>query len=227
MDIIGLLVEHATFGVGYIAGITDGIMMIQFSKEQKRFLYPSAFENHLVIVDEKAREDISRDISQMQREEAIRVDESKKIHALESEQKQALRLDDIHKPKREKIELQKASRLTPLPDGKQQTFFVFQGKTFAQESKGGYIWAPLTSASGRSFQHWDKLLEVKPGDIIFHGCNAKLVAVSIAKGECYEALGPWNLKRIGSGRETSRLRISHVGQPHPNESIPRRHHSTQ
>ena len=65
-------------------------------------------------------------------------------------------------------------------------FVVFQGTAFDAESKGGYIWAPLTNKEGKKFHYWDRLAEVKAGDIILHGSNGCIQAVSTARGECYE-----------------------------------------
>lgn len=65
-------------------------------------------------------------------------------------------------------------------------FCVFQNNTFEQESKGGYIWAPVTNAAGKKFHYWDRLLDVKAGDILLHSCNGCIQAVSTASGVCYD-----------------------------------------
>ncbi len=65
-------------------------------------------------------------------------------------------------------------------------FVVFQGTAFDAESKGGYIWAPLANKEGKKFHYWDRMLDVKAGDIILHGSNGCIQAVSTARGECYD-----------------------------------------
>ena len=55
--------------------------------------------------------------------------------------------------------------------GKRMIFFVFQGNTFDKEFNGGYIWAPISNKAGNKFHHWKKLLDVRAGDIILHGCD--------------------------------------------------------
>ena len=45
-----------------------------------------------------------------------------------------------------------------------------------------------------SFHHWDRLLDVREGDIIFHGCDACVQAISTARGECYECHQPEELR---------------------------------
>ena len=47
-------------------------------------------------------------------------------------------------------------------------FFVFQNKTFDEEYRGGYLWAPQHGNSGRKVSHWEKMKEVRRGDIIIH-----------------------------------------------------------
>ena len=68
-------------------------------------------------------------------------------------------------------------------------FFVFQNKTFDKEFHGGYLWAP----KGR-FSHWKNMCNIKKGDIIFHSNHKKIVAVSIATSDCYEANQPKELQ---------------------------------
>lgn len=63
-------------------------------------------------------------------------------------------------------------------------FFVFQNKTFEQESRGGYLWAPCFNKQGRSFFHWENMKHIKEGDLIFHSYKARIAAISIAKSNC-------------------------------------------
>ncbi|MCX7950921.1 MAG: hypothetical protein N2594_03110 [Clostridiales bacterium] len=65
-------------------------------------------------------------------------------------------------------------------------FIVFQNKTFEQESKGGFLWAPRSNKEGRRFFHWDNMKEIKKGDLIFHSYRGKIAAISIAKTNCKE-----------------------------------------
>ena len=66
------------------------------------------------------------------------------------------------------------------------TFFCFQGKQFAHELCGGYIFAGLDP----SISHWNRLRSVKDGDIIFHGDMQGILAISIVKGKCFIAKRP-------------------------------------
>lgn len=80
------------------------------------------------------------------------------------------------------------------PKHEARIFYVFQGKTFERECRGGYIWAPKTNKTGSSIHHWNRLREVREGDIILHGCGGKVVAISRAKGPCYDSLQPEELR---------------------------------
>ena len=70
------------------------------------------------------------------------------------------------------------------------TFYVFQGETFDIEYRGGFIWAPQHSQNGSKVFHWENMAQVKTGDIVLHGCNGRVVAVSTAVSDCYDCDRP-------------------------------------
>ena len=72
-------------------------------------------------------------------------------------------------------------------------FFVFQNKTYEQESRGGYLWAPQRGNLGRRVSHWEKMKSVKQGDIIIHSYKTQIMAISIAKQDVYVAKRPAEL----------------------------------
>lgn len=76
-------------------------------------------------------------------------------------------------------------------------FFVFQGNTFEKEYQGGYIWAPISDKNGHQPHHWKRLLDVRKGDIILHGCNGYIEAISVAQDACYECKQPIELTTEG------------------------------
>lgn len=79
-------------------------------------------------------------------------------------------------------------------------FFVFQNKSYDEEYKGGYLWAPQHGDNGRRVSHWDKMKAVRKGDLIIHSYLKKIVAISVAKTDVYESDRPvelpdqWNNK---------------------------------
>lgn len=77
--------------------------------------------------------------------------------------------------------------------GKRRTYYCFQGGSFEDGFSGGYIWAPCVSESGRKFHYWDRLKELKEGDMIFHAARGRIRAVSIVKKPCVVAARPGEL----------------------------------
>lgn len=69
-------------------------------------------------------------------------------------------------------------------------FFVFQNKTFNEEYLGGYLWAPQYGKDGRTQAHWLRMKDVRRGDIIIHSFKKRIMAISIAKRDVYEAKRP-------------------------------------
>ena len=82
-----------------------------------------------------------------------------------------------------------------LPDKKKRNYFyVMQNKTFAEEYSGGYLWAPQQGNNGSAANHsWSRMQSVKAGDVIIHGYKQQVVAISIAKSDCYSAQRPEEL----------------------------------
>ena len=76
------------------------------------------------------------------------------------------------------------SRLLPKeekPDEREPAvWFVMQGSTYSEDRGQKYLWAPLIDRGGRSQHHWDRLTEVKPGDIIVHNTIGGIKALSKA-----------------------------------------------
>ena len=76
---------------------------------------------------------------------------------------------------------------------KPQYFYVFQNRTFTEEYEDGFLWAPkLNKANGHN-HYWDRMQEVKKGDVILHGGNSKFIGISIAKADCYSSPRPNNM----------------------------------
>ncbi len=71
--------------------------------------------------------------------------------------------------------------IDPSPTNDRRFWWVNQGKTYAAERDGGYIWAPQRTKSGASpYYFWENVNRVSPGDIIFHYEDGAIRAVSIA-----------------------------------------------
>lgn len=77
-------------------------------------------------------------------------------------------------------------------------WWVNQGGQYEVESKGGHIFAPSQSESGRVPQHWANLTSVNPGDVIFHYARGAIRSVSRVLQGARESTRP-----LGDGSETS------------------------
>lgn len=72
------------------------------------------------------------------------------------------------------------------------TYLVFQGDTYNEERTGQFIWAPKFTKNGRTMHHWDRLLELREGDIIFHCSDGYIKAISRVKAPCEDSARPDN-----------------------------------
>lgn len=69
-------------------------------------------------------------------------------------------------------------------------YLVFQKKTYDEESAGQFIWAPKFNKSGKTEYHWERLLCVREGDVIFHCSKGYIRAISKANGACQDSARP-------------------------------------
>lgn len=72
-------------------------------------------------------------------------------------------------------------------------FYVYQGDTYKEERSGGYVWLPKLNTSGSKNIGYEMMTNVKKGDFIIHHCNGKIVAISVAKTNCYDSIKPSEL----------------------------------
>lgn len=72
-------------------------------------------------------------------------------------------------------------------------YYIFQGETFDEERDGGYVWAPQLNKSGGKNAGYTMITNIRKGDFILHNSNGKIVSISIAKADYYEANQPHEL----------------------------------
>ena len=72
-------------------------------------------------------------------------------------------------------------------------YYVYQGETYAEERAGDYVWSPKLTKSGAKNAGYTMMTNVKKGDFIIHNSNRKIMAISIAKADCRDALQPKEL----------------------------------
>lgn len=185
MNLVKHKVKHKLYGTGVIVEKDNIYITVEFSAKTAKFKYPSAFEEFIIAEDERVQEAILQEIKSLR----IAEENSKKS------------VDEVKIVKETEAVLKAVSSLLPFmtepkrDPKKRSVFFVFQGNTFDEESSGGYIWAPITNKKGSNIHHWNRLFDVRNGDIILHGCNGSVVAISRARSEAYECIQPEELRK--------------------------------
>lgn len=193
MNMINARVRHERFGEGVVLLFDGTNMTISFSNGEKTLRYPDTFETKMHAMDPEIQAKITCDIEAKQQAERQAAEEAAARKALEISAKRAEESIHSKAPKKRSTSKQSAGPSKRV-SGQPKTYYVFQGKTFESESRGGYIWAPISGKSGQSLHHWELLTDVRAGDIILHGCNGKVMAISVAKDRCYECKQPNELK---------------------------------
>lgn len=193
MKMEGLLVKHKIFGTGKVAKLEGKVLFVTFKNKDLKFIYPDAFTTFIQAADPTDQAAILQEIEDAKEaviaqkkaaEEAKRAEIKKQIAEANAKKSSAKSASTPKKvtSKKERIA------------GKPMTFFVFQNSTFDREYQGGYLWAPVTNKTGDSFHHWDRLLDVHLGDVILHGYNGYVQAVSVARAACYDCVQPKELR---------------------------------
>lgn len=72
-------------------------------------------------------------------------------------------------------------------------YYVFQGETYTEERTGGYVWSPQLDNRGGKNAGYAMMTNIRKGDFILHNSNGRIMAISVAKGDCYEAEQPHEL----------------------------------
>lgn len=192
MNLIDCKVKHLSLGTGTVIAQDASHVTVTFAIKTSKFVYPDAFTSFLTCENSTVQAAILQEITDAKEaaEAKKHAEELSKQHAEEQRVAEAA-------AKRAAMTSTSARRKVPSKQtrilGKRMTFFVFQGATYDRESRGGYIWAPISNKSGNTFHHWDRLLDVRPGDIILHGYDGYVQAVSTAIGACYDCNQPVEL----------------------------------
>lgn len=86
-------------------------------------------------------------------------------------------------------------------------FYVYQGDTYNYECLGGYVWSPKLNKSGHKNAGYNTMTKIKKNDFIFHNCNGKLMAISVAKTDCYDSDRPAELMNNSNNWNNDGYRI--------------------
>ncbi len=190
VDLLNKQVKHTgALGVGTVTDQDDKYIIVQFASKTSKFMYPAAFEKFLVSVDQTDADKIKAEIEDAKAAEAeAKAAEAAKKAAEEQAKLEVLKTQAAALSK--KVSSSKA--YTPVKRVAEQTltYLVFQGDTYSEESTGQFIWAPKFTKDGRVMHHWDRLMDVREGDVIFHCSDGYIKAISKAKASFEESARP-------------------------------------
>src|SRR5688572_4558435 len=84
------------------------------------------------------------------------------------------------------VRKQKPTRFPEFPGtvrsgGSMPAWWVNQGSTYAQERKGGYVWAPTKTKAGRPVEHHTNVSRLQPGDAIVHYAGGSIRSVGVVR----------------------------------------------
>lgn len=190
INLLNSKVRSKALGIGTVVEHDTDYILVQFAVKKSKFQYPEAFRKFLTAEDEEVQKAILAEIESVDmliKEAKIKGEEVRKA----AEQ---TKLEELAAKSGRKATSKPVKRLERV-EGQYLTFLVFQGSTFEKEYKGGYIWAPKYNQAGGTCHHWDRLLDVREGDIILHCVDGYVEAISVAKGACFDAESPDELTK--------------------------------
>jgi hypothetical protein len=79
------------------------------------------------------------------------------------------------------------------------TWWVNQGTSYAAESSGGFVWAPVATQAGYSVAHHTNVSMLRPGHVIVHYANTAIRAIGQVSG--------WPCQRQSSSRWPTECRM--------------------
>lgn len=190
VSLINKRIKHTgTLGVGTVTEQDDKYITVEFASKTCKFAYPTAFEKFFVALDSTDAEAINKELEEAKAAvEAARAAEAAKRAAEEQTKLELLRAQAAASGKKASVE--KAYIPVKRVAGQAMTYLVFQGDTYNEERTGQFIWAPKFTKDGRTMHHWDRLLDVREGDIIFHCSDGYIQAISKVKTACEDSARP-------------------------------------
>jgi hypothetical protein len=134
MNLVNKKVTHKRFGKGSVVKHNDSFIEIHFATENKKFLFPDAFEKHLKLHDESAANSMEKVIQKIETEREkleLEKEEEKKQHRKE----QQLRLE--HEKLMKNHKLHPESQMVFWCDVEEQSKVFTEWKVFIGETKTG------------------------------------------------------------------------------------------
>ena len=183
MNLIGKKVKHNKWGIGKIIDIDDlNRITVKFGEKTGKFEFPDAFGTFLKVEDNDLQAEIEKLIAEKHSEEIRKKEERYKELCV-----QGRYADGRSSGEYDEKKFVPAKRI----EGHALTFYCSQGFYFEPESELGLIWAPLYTHDGRSLYYWDNVMNVREGDIIIHGADGMIKAISCVKGPYTDSINPF------------------------------------
>ena len=179
VDLLNKKMYHSKFGEGIVISQNEKNIEVEFSSKAHKFPYPSAFEKFLIPEDESTLHLIQKEIAELKEAEIL--EKSRK----EADKKQKIQQQIALARQTAGYSDQLVSPRIPRMQDQALTFLVSQGGSFDEECKGQFIWAPKYSKQGQIFHHWERLMDVRKNDVIFHCSGGYIVAISKAVGSYF------------------------------------------
>ena len=187
-DLLNKQVKHKTLGIGIVSAQDDKYITVDFATKSSKFMYPAAFEKFLVPVNDDVLKVINDEVAAVKAaEEAAKAAEAAKKAAEEQAKLEALK---AQASSGKSSSTSKAYKPVARVAGASLPYLVFQGGTYSEEFSGQFIWAPKYTKGGGTCHHWDRLMDVREGDVIFHCADGYIQAISRAKGACSDSARP-------------------------------------
>lgn len=193
--LIGRKVVNKVLGTGFIVGVDNANVAIDFNGTIKNFQLET-LDKFFSFEDEGTRELIQDVISEIKAAKAA-AEEAKKAAEEAAEKARQEEADRLAREEAERLEREKRDKketrnqpIHPYIDerrnsGKHAIFLVCQNNNFQVESDNGFIWAPthIDKGEGEVASHAEMDL-VQKGDIIFHHFANHIYAISVARDNC-------------------------------------------
>lgn len=176
-------VVHSKWGVGIITKVEDDTITVHFDDAgDKKLAAQVVFDRGILkFVDPDTQKAYFAEVEAKKKALADRKAAEEKAQELAEKEQTKAATGNFDSRKTPEITRKGNERLY---------FYVFQGTSYEVEKTGGYIWAPIENELGQSMHHWDRMLDVRPGDIVLHGVDGSVAAISIVKGKAYPAQRP-------------------------------------
>lgn len=100
MELINLKVKHKVFGEGVIIANESSYVTVRFQKDEKKFMYPNAFDLYLTVENSEISENIKQEIEIMKR-----LEEEKKEQFIKLEQQRQIKKNNSEKGKKIKTKI--------------------------------------------------------------------------------------------------------------------------